>query len=60
MGIFISTKEAVRETGLSANTIRQLCKDGHVDSLRIGSNLKVKRESLLEYLDNAARAGKSA
>ena len=48
----LTIREASRETGLSYNHIRSLCRDGKVVSIRAGNRILINRDKLIEYLNS--------
>jgi excisionase family DNA binding protein len=50
----ISTKEAGKILDSSSNAIRKLIGDGKIKAYQIGRNLKVDRDSVIEFMRSAA------
>ena len=48
----ITMREASRETRLSYNHIRSLCKSGKIVSIRTGNRILINREKLIDYLNS--------
>jgi excisionase family DNA binding protein len=55
---WLSYNQSRKITGLSRGTIRKIIDSGSVKAAKVGSRTLIHRQSLLEYLDSQAYAGK--
>lgn len=46
----LTTKQAAEQLGVSAETVRSLCRDGQIQSIRVGRKLRLRPAWVAEYL----------
>ena len=56
--LWLSYNQSTKVTGLSRGTIHKIIDSGSVKAAKVGSRTLIHRQSLLEYLDSQAYAGK--
>ena len=54
MGNYVSTSEAAIISGLSTRYIRQLCKQGRIESKKFGASLMVNKASLMAHVKSTS------
>lgn len=53
--IWVSYEEAQKIVGLSRTTLYRACEAGHIKVARVGRSVRLERNSLLNYMQRAAK-----
>lgn len=51
----LTVREAAAATGIGRNRLYELVRTGEIPAVRVGRNVRIPRDALVRWLDDAAR-----